>query len=226
MWRTRKMTTWDAMNDLLHCRDPRAENAIKTLESLARREAEWDERIEQACVCRRLCLLQQPFRTHPAVEKWMEQYAPSSLSVSSRFRCLLLLGASMQGKTSYAMSLFGAENTLKVSCSACPAGVMPSLRDFDRARHQAIVFDELQVDQVLSNRELFQAGCHRITLAQSACGQHAYSLWLHGVRLIGCTNSFTLPEETPTYEADQEWLSKNIIIVQLPDGETWFRQET
>ena len=70
---------------------------------------------------------------------------------------LVLVGDTLQGKTSKGMSLFGSTRTLKLACGPCPHGVLPSLGALDRHEVKAILFDEIRLDQVLTIRELFQA---------------------------------------------------------------------
>ena len=83
----------------------------------------------------------------------------------------------MAGKSSFAESLFGGENTLLVNCQGLEAD-LHSLRDFGRSRHRCIVFDESLHVQVLNNKSLFQAGKNLVWLGQSRRGGFAYPIWL------------------------------------------------
>ena len=45
------------------------------------------------------------------------------------------------------------------------------------------------------------------------------------MRIIGCSNDFPMTvEEGVKNEQDAEWLRANVVVVDLPDGETWYVQ--
>ena len=162
-----------------------------------------------------------PFHSHADIDTFVLQYTPSTYAVAARFIMLVLLGDTLQGKTSKGMSLFGSKKTLKLACGACPQGVLPSLGALDRTKIKAILFDEIRVDQVLTFRELFQANQYVQQLGTSACNPYAYSVWVYHMAMILCTNNFDLDDPDLT-DADRKWLRGNAIIVQIPDEDTWF----
>ena len=151
----------------------------------------------------------------------MKQFETSTYGRQARFRTLVLVGGTQEGKTSKGISLWGSSRTLKVSCGNCGEGVLPSLDQFERSKHDAILFDEGRIDQVLKNRELFQSNAHLQTLGQSVCNPYAYSVWVYHKAMIVCTNNFDVHDAKIT-ESDREWLTKNVIRVELPAGERWF----
>ena len=69
---------------------------------------------------------------------------------------LVLRGEFMLGRSSFANSLFGKENTLLVKCQRSESE-LPSLRDFDESKHCCIVFEESVHIQVFNCKDLFQA---------------------------------------------------------------------
>ena len=119
-----------------------------------------------------------------------------------------------------AISLFKNKHTLKVSCQGLPDGVLPGLGAFDRSVHKAIVWDEIRMDQVLRNREIFQSNQFTQTLQQSVCNQHAFDVWLYHTAQILCTNSFNV--EGVENPADKEWLTKNMWVVKLGPDQKWY----
>ena len=151
----------------------------------------------------------------------MMQFQPSKYGFQARFKFLVLVGGTQQGKTSKGMSLMGPEKTYKVSCGGCSSGVLPSLSNFDRDRHQAVLFDEVRTDQVIHHREVFQSNQYVQTLGSSPCNPYAYSIWSYFVPFILCCNEFDI-ESTSLSAADQNWLSGNAMIVTLKVGEKWF----
>ena len=97
------------------------------------------------------------------------QYSFCKYGVQHRFRMLVLRGESMSGKSSFANSLFGKENTLLVNCQRLQSE-LPSLRDFDESKHCCIVFDESVHMQVFNNKNLFQTKENIVARPEQVCG--------------------------------------------------------
>jgi hypothetical protein len=93
------------------------------------------------------------------------------------------------------------------------------------ARHQAIVFDECNEQQVLQNKLLFQAGPNQVALSQSVCNQHRYEIYVYQVAMIICSNRFKLEEGGALTTEDADWLNTNIVALRLPQGQKWYLNE-
>lgn len=221
-WRSDKMSSEDCVEDLVRTRDPRAMHAIQAHEFLQKRQQILGLQSEILKVQAMLEARQRPFISHAQIEEWKTQYSSENYGVLARFQLLGLVGSSRQGKTSMALSLFGVQHTLKCGCQGCPRGVLPSLAAFDRSKHKAILFDECRVDQILGNKEFFQAGPSLQTMSQSSCNQYSYQVWVYQTALIVSTNSLPMTEEEGLSHADAEWLQANIVRVELAKGQTWF----
>ena len=210
----------DTKEDLLRSRERNAVGALDALAKLDRleREHELDEEMEaiQASVMAR----QKPFRSHPLLNSWMLQYSEDVTGKVGRFKFLVLVGPSVQGKTSKAMSLFPGR-TLKVCCGSCPPGILPSVADFRRGLHKAIVFDEVRMDQVLRHREFFQANSYKQSLGHSATNMFTYSVFIYQVALILCTNEWNM-SSTEFLPSDLEWIGANQVLVTLPSHQRWY----
>ena len=215
------MSDEDCEKDLVRCRDRGAPAALTCLDQIRKRQKILDIEEEVKAVHESIESKQRPFRDHPDIQKFQKQFDPSTYGVQARFKMLVLIGDTQQGKTSKAMSLWGSRKTLKLQCGNCPAGALPSLGSFDRGVHKALVFDEIRVEQVMLFRELFQANQHIQTLGTSACNPYAYCVWVYHTAMILCANSFDVEDENLSL-ADRKWLKGNTIIVQLPEGEVWF----
>lgn len=163
------------------------------------------------------------FRSTPVILEWQRQYLPPQVHSALRFKPLLLRGESQSGKSRKAISLFGHANTLIVNCQGLGCN-LPSLRAFRRAEHKCIVFDEARSQQVLANKMVFQAGIDTLTLSQSLCNAHAYTLWLFAVPMILCSNDFQLCSTPAANMApeDEEYLARNVLDGSLPRGELWY----
>jgi hypothetical protein len=215
------MSDEDCMKDIVRSRERTAPQALQSLESLVKRQRMIDLADEMRRVQQSLQAKERAFVPHPVVGQFMAQFQPALYGEEARRHCLLLVGDSRQGKSSKAMNLFSIANTLKVSCQGLAKGVLPSLADFDRAKHRAIVWDEVRPDQILSNRELFQSNQYTQTLGQSACGQYAYKVWVYFTAMILCANDFPM-DSRDTSAGDSEWLRSNLMVAELAPGQRWY----
>jgi hypothetical protein len=156
------------------------------------------------------------------IDMFMEQFKPETYGKQLRFWCLGLFGSSRSDKPCKALSLYGPEATLKVSCQGLPVGVIPSLSRFDRQVHKCICWDEIRTDQVLGNKEVFQSGPWIVALGQSVCNQHAYEVWLYQIAHILCSNHFPMTQAQGLTEEYADWLQKNLYVAILPQRERWY----
>lgn len=222
VWKQRKASSEDIKKDLLRSRERGALAAWDNLEALLSRERHQSLQSQISEIQAALRKQQHPFRDHELVNVFLEQFSGRNWMKWARFRFLVLVGPSVQGKTSKAMSLY-PDQTLKVCCGTCPDGILPSIASFDWLKHKAIVFDEARPDQVLRNREVFQANQYAQTLGQSACNAFSYQVYLYHRALILCANSWDLSADSIT-SSDREWLEANQILVKLPEGQRWYLQ--
>ena len=134
-----------------------------------------------------------------------------------------MTGESQSAKSWKALSLWGVGRTLKVNCQGLPPNTLPSIAESDRDKHCAILFDEIRPDQVIGNKEVFQAGAFTVSLAQSNCNICSYQLLLYQIAFILCSNCFPLSTAEGGTCTDDEcsWLQAN-IDAHLPAGQKWF----
>lgn len=220
LWKQRKAESRLVKLDLVRSRERGALAAIEAMEAIEAKERHDALAAEIEKVQAQLRAKQRPFRGHPGINEFLEQFSGRHLGELSRFRFLVLVGPSVQGKTSKGMSLHPGA-TLKVCCGGCPEGALPSLQAFDRSVHKAILFDEIRPDQVLKHREVFQANQYVQTLGQSACNAYNYQIWVYGIAFILCANAWDLRSDKLSPE-DREWITANSIEVRLPEGERWY----
>ena len=215
------MSDEDCERELVMCRDRGAPQALAALEMIRKRQKQIDAAEEIARVQEMLEKHNKPFHDHADIDKWLLQYSPSNYGKVARFFMLVLVGDTLQGKTSKGMSLFGSARTLKLACGPCPHGVLPSLGALDRQEVKAILFDEIRLDQVLQFRELFQANQYPQQMGTSACNPYAYNVWVYNIAMILCTNNWHVddPKVSP---GDRSWLVKNAVVVQIPKDNTWY----
>ena len=217
------MTDEDCERDLVLCRDRGTPNALASLDQIRKRQKAIDVAEEVTRIQELIESRNTAFHDHADIDRFMLEHNSSTYGVLARFHMLVLLGGTLQGKTSKGMSLFGSKKTLKLACGPCPHGVLPSLGSLDRNTTKAILFDEIRVDQVLTFRELFQANQYWQQLGTSPCNPYAYTVWVYHIAMILCTNEFDLEDESLS-EADRQWLTGNTIMVQLPEKDKWYVQ--
>ena len=219
------MSDFDCERELIRCRDRTSPAALESLEKIRKRAEILELEDTIRYVQETLESRQHPFRDHPVIAKFLKQFDKSNYAVYYRRRSLVLLGDSQQGKTQKGMSLWGKLRTLKVSCGNCPPGALPSLVTFQRKCHDAILFDECRIDQILKNRDFFQGNEFLQTLGQSNCNPFAYKVWVYNIALIICTNDFNLKDESLT-PAERDWLEKNCFLLQLDESLRWYCNTT
>lgn len=165
------------------------------------------------------------FKSHPMIESFLMQFGPQQITKRTRFTCLLLRGPSQCGKSLRGEAIFGSDATLVVNCQGL-SPYIPSIRHYDRHKHLAILWDEVDEAQVLSNKMIFQATNKVSALGQSACNAFAYERYLFGTAMILCSNTFnfTHSKGKPLSEEDQDWLTKNVFLAELPEGVKWYEE--
>ena len=220
-WRAYKIGDEDVVKELIRSRDRGAVSALQDVEVLIKRARTLDLEAEIDRVQSLLESNQNEFRPHAVITEWLTQFEEHRYGVDHRKKCLLFVGDSQAGKSSKAVSLFGKDKTLKVSCQGLPPGVLPSLGRLDRDKHKAIVWDEIRPDQVLNNRELFQSNAFEQFLQQSICNQHAFSVWLYHIAQILCANTFDTKAKDLS-PGDAQWLDSNLTVVELGPDQKWY----
>ena len=129
--------------------------------------------------------------------------------VRHRFRFLVLCGPSGLGKTEYVKFLSGPEATYECDCSSTGT---PDLKDYSRARHKVVLFDEAHPQLILQNKKLFQAHISPAVLGQTTTGCYSYKVWVWRRLLVVTTNSWDLSRLA---HADAAWLTANACVVNV-----------
>ena len=222
LWQQRKTDATEAVQEILRSRGRGALQAIDMVQTTMQREHMESQRSEILRVQTMLMETLGAFRPHPRIDTFLSQFDRQNYGRKHRFKPLGLFGGSQTGKSSKALSLFGMQSTLKVSCQGLSSGVIPSIARFDRRVHKAILWDEIRPDQVLGAKEVFQSAPWVVSLGQSNCNQFAYEVWLYGIAHILCSNHFAMSESEGQSKEDADWLSTNVLDVTLPAGQTWF----
>lgn len=149
----------------------------------------------------------RPFWTVPIVEDWKHSYT----SLAMRYKFLVLDGPSRTGKSAFARSLASSPSAcLELDCSGASE---PDARGFQRGVHDAIIYDEASVDMILACKKLMQAGIGTVTMGGSRTNIYSYSIWVHAIKMIVCSNTWQAqlrkaePEDAAWVEANSVYLS-------------------
>lgn len=227
LWSSRKLDSVDAMACIVESRCMGSQRFYSVVEwhiqeelkrTTVRLLGELRERLEASLA---------DFYHQDGIDRFLGQFdIDVSKPPAHRSKPLVLIGDSESGKSKKAASLFGATNTLQVNCQGM-APSLPSIREFDRTKHLAILWDEIEPAQVLNNKMVFQSGLEMVSLQQSACNGFAYQKWLYRIPMILCSNKFHIEgtAEKPMPPEDIQWLRQNLIVCEPPDGGKWFMQQ-
>ena len=156
------------------------------------------------------------FKTLPDVtDTWLPQFQ----SIRARYAFLVLDGPSRTGKTCFAKSITGNHTeVLELNCAG--GGAEPDLRNFDPALHKAILYDEASPAMVLSQRRLFQSPPCMVDLGCSTTNCHKYQVFVSGVMMMICSNTWSEQLNDLEHEGDVEWLQSNSVHVHV-HGPLW-----
>ena len=222
MWRQGKITLETCRSDIIQCREVGVQRMMNFLE--------WYESHNTRALHDRLtasiltmeeaeC---RPFMHHELIDTWLMQY--HGRDRQARFRTLLLRGITRSGKTQKACSIYGFARTLVVNAQGLENN-LPSLSHLDRRKMDALVLDEGTRQQVLHNKQFFQAGARAVQLGQSRCNQFSYSVFVYKLPLIITSNYFPMTVAEGLSQEDADWLQANIIDVPVPVGGKWWIED-
>ena len=153
----------------------------------------------------------KPWKVVPAAQEWQKQF----LELKCRYRFLVLDGPSCFGKTRYALGLNPPGKTYYCDCT----GGVPLLKYFDSQIYSAILFDELDPKCAIQMKKALQASNEMVTLASSPTMQCAYTVHLHRVQLIICSNVWKVGlNKMKGSRADREWLEDNAVYVAVKEN--------
>ena len=60
-------------------------------------------------------------------------------------------------------------------------------------------------------------------MSQSLCNQHSYDVWAYQTAMIVCSNFLPTTTDMGLSDQDADWMTANVVVVQLAAGQTWFK---
>ncbi len=119
----------------------------------------------------------------------------------------------MFGKSAFARSIY--TKPLVVSCQR---NSEPDLSGLDAEKHNCVILEEMDVDVMTTNKELFQRNSNGVRLKQSKTGMFSEWYYLHGMPFVGTTNHW--PASRAESSQHWDWLEANVIVLRLTQ-KTW-----
>ena len=228
LWRENKISHNVCITDLLCAREQSSLKLVEIIQGFQAQELADLIKRESDAVVRLVFSQHSRFRRHATVSAFLEQVEKSKhWGRKDRGKALLLCGESGCGKTSYGIHLIGGPGkALVVNCQGLGVN-LPSITDFHKQGYEGIVWDEVSREQVLNNKKIFQSSIHPVELGQSACNQHAYTIWPYLMKNILCSNKFAIMsgQDSSLEREDEDWLQANVMQAHLPPGKCWFLRD-
>ena len=200
-----KMSLQDCRAEIVRC----GKNLPRLLENMEKLQLEQTNASMQKEITRVQNVLasrRRPFWKVPAVTEWLNTFRETRC----RYPFLVLEGPSMRGKTQFAKALAPSEDmVLEVDCAG---KTHPDLRLLRPDKHRFVLFDELAPNVVIEHKKLFQAGPSYVTLGSSVTNMYSFSVWSHALRLIVCSNKWTMELDNMT-AVDADWIRANSVYV-------------
>ena len=148
---------------------------------------------------------------YPKVQAFINQFKKPR----HRYMFLVLAGPSRVGKTAFARSLCGpGMETLELNCSS---GAEPDLKAYRFRRHEVLLFDEIEAEQVAAQRKLFQAQAAPVQLACSSTNCFSYEVFVWRKKFVLASNNWNSSLDK-LQAADRAWIIANSIVLEVNEA--------
>ena len=166
------------------------------------------QRIEQAFEKHRRPSIPHP----PMVQDFVSQFRAENFGVAARFKPLVLDGPTRFGKSTFAESLFGTENTIFINCQNT---LIPPMQRYkkDWRKYSCIVFEEVDHRMVCGNKLLFQGTRKLVDMGISPTEQHAFTVLVYFKAMVLCSNRFLNGID----DEDRDYIMKNVYYYRVED---------
>jgi len=204
LYATGKLTVGDATQEYLLAVSG-AERNIRQLQYVEMRRKEQDELARRAKAMEVVASASSPFREISTVSDWLRTFD----TVQDRYKFLVLDGPSCMGKTRFAKSFAAPGRALYCDCSNSNP---PDLRSFSVLNYDVVILDEMAAHDAIKYKKLLQASMDVCKLGCSPTQQHAYDVYVSGIRFVIATNTWR-SDLSRMIMQDVEWLTKNSVYV-------------
>ena len=158
------------------------------------------------CIRDRVKGEQKKFRRIPIFD---DEFAPQFGDLLSRYKFFVLEGKSRTGKSSWVFWLKNdPSKVFYVNCANC---MEPDLRKFNWLKHKIILLDEASPKMVINQKLLMQCPPCMVKLGQSSTNCHAYDVFVSGIMLIICSNTWDEDVKDLRKAGDRDWIVENQV---------------
>ena len=148
-------------------------------------------------------------KTFRKVRQFDHEFAPQFEKYLSRYKFFVLEGKSQTGKSSWVFWLKKDPNKVfYVNCATC---MEPDLRKFNWLKHKIILLDEASPEMVINQKLLMQGPPCLVKLGCSTTNCHAYDVFVSGIMLVICSNTWAEDVEALEKKGDREWIYDNQV---------------
>ena len=166
----------------------------------------------------------KPFRK---ISIFDEEFLPQFEDYRSRYKFFVLEGRSRTGKSSWVFWLRNdPEKVFYVNCANC---MEPDLRKFNWLKHKIILLDEASPEMVINQKLLMQGPPCLVKLGQSSTNCHAYDVFVSGIMMIICSNTWDEDVRNMPKKGDRDWIRDNQVYYNtgrqplfLEEAESYF----
>lgn len=155
---------------------------------------------------------QRPFRR---IQCFEEEFAPQFDDYHSRYKFFVMEGQSRTGKSSWAFWLKNdPSKVFYVNCANC---MEPDLRKFNWLTQKIILLDEASPEMVINQKLLMQCPPCLVKLGQSSTNCHAYDVFVSGIMMIICSNTWCSDVDNMPKAGDRKWIRDNQVYYDTGD---------
>ncbi len=146
------------------------------------------------------------------VESSLKEFQDQFLTLRSRYKFLVVTGASQTGKTVWAFHITGNQEVVfYVNCAQCPE---PDLREM-RRHHKVVLLDEASPEMIINQKLLIQGPPDWVKLRCSTTHCHAYEVFVSGIQFVICSNKWVSQVGKLACIEDREWLTENSFLIEV-----------
>jgi hypothetical protein len=142
----------------------------------------------------------------------LKEFQGQFLELRSRYKFLVVTGASQTGKTVWAFNITGNQDEVfYVNCAQCPE---PDLRSMTR-HHKVVLLDEASPSMIINQKLLIQGPPDWVKLGCSTTNCHAYEVFVSGIQFVICSNKWISELANLRQVEDREWLADNSFVIDV-----------
>ncbi len=150
----------------------------------------------------------KPYTGYAEVNLFKARMKRAQRGIEDRSPMLVIVGPSMFGRSAFARSIYNSPHAV-----SCQGVAEPNLSGLDSEESNCVIMEEIDVDVVTNNKELFQRNSNGVRRRQCKMGVFREWYYLHGIPFVGVTNKW--PESRADTPQHWGWFQAIIIVLRL-----------